>query len=267
MQKRRTVKTVSSSKDNNFMKNIGKQKALYIAHRMRDELIYNMAKSEGNTLSFAETASVIHGISVGQKKMSELHQIERIRDGWDEIINQVKANTFDVSKENFILINSIVANSENPEIGDFRTKPVFIGGTKWQPPLPMLLSDEFRTILSNFEKESDFRKKVYDLFLDSARAQLFGDGNKRTAQLIMNGFLMKNGFSLFSIDETFDTEYKEKLIRFYESGDKAEMLDFMGKCHAQRDLAFNDLFEGKELTLDDVIQSCKKEQTQSRDFT
>lgn len=242
------------------MKYIGKERALFIAHKMRDELIYNMAKSEGNTLSFAETASVVSGISVGQKKMSELHQIERIRDGWDEIITQVKSKRFEISKENFILLNTIVANGENDEIGGFRTKPVVIGGTKWLPPLPMILSEEFRNIIVNFEKEKDMQMKAYNLFLDSAKAQLFGDGNKRTAQLMMNGFLIENGFSLFSIDETLDTEYKEKLVRFYESGDKIEMIEFLGKCHAQKDLAFSDDFsEGKELTLEDLAKKYDSE--------
>jgi Fic family protein len=220
---------------------IGKNRAIFVAKKMRDELIYNMAKSEGNTLSFAETSSVINGISVGGKKMEELHQIERLRDGWDEVIYQCENNFFEVSKENFIHLNRIVADSENPELGNFRTKPVFIGGTKWQPPLPMLLSEEFSNMLERFKKESNIEKKAYLLFLDSARCQFFADGNKRTAQLIMNGFLIENGYSLFSINESLDLEYKEKLVRFYENGDYEEMFDFMGKCQAQTDLLLSEL--------------------------
>lgn len=212
------------------MQKINKDNSLFIAHKMRDELIYNMAKSEGSTLTYAETSSVIDGISVGGKKMAELHKIERLRDGWEEIIYQVKNNLFKVDKENFIHINSIVARTENIELGNFRTKQVFIGGTKWQPLLPMLLSEEFRNIINLFESTSSVNKKIYNLFLDCAKAQFFGDGNKRTAQLIMNSFLISEGYSLFSIDVDLDTEYKEKLVRFYESDEKEEMLDFMEKC-------------------------------------
>lgn len=224
------------------MKYIGKKESIFIAKKMRDELIYNMAKSEGNTLSFAETSSVVKGISVGGKKMEELHQIERIRDGWDEIIQQCIDKKFKVDKENFILLNTIVADTENPELGNFRTKPVFIGGTKWQPPLPMLLSECFKNMMDEFNSNSDISSKSIGLFLDSARNQFFADGNKRTAQLIANGFLMTNGYSLFSIDETMDLEYKENLVEFYESGDKEVMVDFLGKCQAQKDLNINEKF-------------------------
>lgn len=86
------------------MQYIGKKESLFVANRMRDELIFNMSRSEGNTLSFSETSSVINGISVGGKKMTELRQIEYIRDGWDEIIFQVRNNCFEVSKNNFIFI-------------------------------------------------------------------------------------------------------------------------------------------------------------------
>lgn len=58
------------------MKKIGVESALFVAQKMRDELIYNMAKSEGSTLSFAETSSVINGISVGGKRMEDIAQKE-----------------------------------------------------------------------------------------------------------------------------------------------------------------------------------------------
>jgi len=223
------------------MQFIGKKESIFVAKKMRDELIYNMAKSEGNTLSFAETSSVVRGISVGGKKMKELHQIERIRDGWDEIIQQCLLGKFEVTKENFIFINTIVADTENPELGNFRTKPVFIGGTKWQPPLPMLLSENFRNMINDFNNTSDISAKSFGLFLDSARNQFFADGNKRTSQLIANGYLITNGYSLFSIDESMDIEYKEKLIEYYESGNKEAMLDFLGKHQTQKDLDINSI--------------------------
>jgi hypothetical protein len=211
------------------MRFIGKKESLFVASKMRDELIYHMAKSEGNTLSYAETSTVISGISVGGKKMFELKQIENIRDGWDEIINQVKTNSFNLSKQNFIHINSIVAKDENPELGGFRTKQLFISGTKWQPTLPLLLDKDFEHHTHLWNENFDVNLKAYDIFLGSARSQFFADGNKRTAQLIMNGYLMQEGYSLFSISPENDVEYKEKLIGYYENGNKEVILEFFWK--------------------------------------
>ncbi|MDQ1340866.1 MAG: hypothetical protein QG567_2024 [Campylobacterota bacterium] len=234
------------------MKYIGVVRAIFIANKMKEELVYNMAKSEGNSLSFAETASVMQGISVGGKKMYELRQIEHIKAGWDEIISQVKNGSFEVSKENFIHINTIVAEDDNNELGGFRNLPVRIGGTKWMPPLPMLLNDSFKSMLEVFNNENlAIEERVCNLFLESARSQFFADGNKRTAQLIMNGVLMQRGYSLFSISPEEDAEYKEKLVAFYESGDAEEIKEFMGKLAAQIDLRFDNLFEQKLNILED----------------
>lgn len=221
------------------MKYIGKDRALFVAHKMKSELVYNMAKAEGNTLSFEETETVMQGISVGGKRMFELKQIERLQRGWDEIIYQVKNDLFTLEKQNFILINKIVSEEENPETGDFRQRNVKIGGTKWEPPLPMLLNEEFRNMKSMLDEESDVEKKAFDIFLMSARTQFFGDGNKRTAQLMMNGYLMSNGYSLFSIAPEYDAEFKKYLLDYYLSNDKSEILNFLGKLSAQIDTNFN----------------------------
>lgn len=248
------------------MKHIGKKEVLFVAHRMKVELIYNMARSEGNSLSYAETDSVVNGLSVGNKKMFELNQIQRIAKGWDEIIHQVKNNTFAVCKENFILINSIVAEDENIELGDFRTKNVTIGGTKWLPPMPMHLSENFRAMMESFKKTENIESKAFNIFLDAAKNQFFCDGNKRTSQLIMNGFLMNNGYSLFSISPENDVEYKEKLVQFYETGNKEEMLHFMGKQVAQLDSKFNlvelnnkehGVFEDFKRNISETFEPCK----------
>ncbi|MFD1244831.1 Fic family protein [Paralysiella testudinis] len=211
------------------IKYIGRELALFIAHKMRDELIFNMAKLEGNTLTFAETQTVIHGISVAGKRMSELHQIEHIRDGWDEIIRQVESNRFGVDKDNFILINSIVARGENPQLGQFRTRPVSISGTEYMPPLPMLLSDAFRNMSEHYHRTPGM-ERAFDLFLDTARNQYFADGNKRTGQLMMNGELMSRGYAPITISPKNETRFHENLIGFYESGEKPQMIDFLIEC-------------------------------------
>lgn len=211
------------------MNKIGTERALFIAHKLRDEFIFNYAKAEGNSLTFAETQSVINGVSVGEKKMFELHQIEHIRDSWDELISQVKENRFEVSKNNFIHLNSIVAQGENPEIGNFRQRPVLITGTKYMPPLPMLLDDHFREMMQDYEQSSSY-EKGFLLFLHTARNQYFADGNKRTGQLMMNGELMAQGYAPITISPERDSKYRDTLLSFYETNNKSLMIDFLLEC-------------------------------------
>lgn len=208
------------------MKKIGVEQTLFLARRMRDEIVYNIIKLEGNTLSFAETSSVIKGISVGGKPMIELRQVENTRDGWDAIISQVRDDEFELTKENFVHINLLLARGENIEPGDFRTRQVLIAGTAYMPPLPMLLSTQFREMIAAFEKSTE-PHKAYDIFLDSARNQFLADGNKRTGLLMMNGYLMQSGFAPISIAPEAEVQYKDELIIFYETGDKAPMYEFL----------------------------------------
>lgn len=213
---------------------IGQEQALFIAHKMRDELVFNMAKAEGNSLTFAETQTVIQGISVAGRPIDDLNQVINIRDGWDDLIKQIRTNTFEVCKDNFIHINRIVAKLENKQLGSFRTKEVLISGSDYIPPLNLVLPALFREMLDEFTKTSHFQtqekldiESTFNLFLDTARNQYFADGNKRTGQLMMNGVLIASGYAPFTLSPIRDTEYRQKLLDFYESNDKTAMIDFI----------------------------------------
>ncbi len=80
--------------------------------------------------------------------------------------------------------------------GEIRTIPVQIGGTSWEPEMP-------------------------------ARTQIFIDGNKRVAQLIANKVLIQNNIGIFQVPIEGLEEFKMLLIRFYESGNDMEIIDFM----------------------------------------
>jgi Fic family protein len=186
-----------------------------------------MAKLEGNTLTYAEAETVIYGTSVAGKKMFELHQIEHIRDAWNELIEQVRNNSFNYSKYNFCNINYIVAEDENHDSrGGFRKDNVAISGTDYIPPLPIELDAIFNEMIERVEKLSADVKAI-DIFMEASKNQFFGDGNKRTAQLIMNGILMMNGYAPISINPKNETEYRDNLIRYYETGEKESFRTFL----------------------------------------
>ncbi|AFN36304.1 Fic family protein [Taylorella equigenitalis] len=211
------------------MKYIGLDNAVFIAYKLRDEFIYNMAKAEGNSLTFAETSTVIEGYGISGKSMFELRQVENIRNGWDYVINLVKYKELIIDKNLFVKINSLVARDENPSHGEFREKSVAISGTNYLPPQPFILNSLFREMIDNYKTNStlDLKKSAMDLFLDSARNQYFEDGNKRTGQLVMNAMLMKNGYAPFTYPPEVDKEFKNKLINFYIRNNKEEMYDFI----------------------------------------
>ena len=95
---------------------IGVEKSIFIADKIIEDLVYNMAKFEGNSFTFAEIVTVMNGRTVGNKSVKELNQIQAIHEGWLEILEQVENEKFNLSIENFIKVNSIVSRVENKAI-------------------------------------------------------------------------------------------------------------------------------------------------------
>ena len=112
---------------------VGHKKALYIAQRMRPDFVFQMAQLEGNPFTFPEIQTTLSGITVGGHKISDQQQVLNIANGWQEVIRQVAADKFTVSKDNFIHINILVAKDEALEVGAFRSGQVGIAGTDYHP--------------------------------------------------------------------------------------------------------------------------------------
>ena len=72
--------------------------------------------------------------------------------------------------------------------------------------------------------------KAIATFLRTARNQPFRDGNKRTGRLMMNGILLAQGHDILTVAAARRLEFNEKMIRFHDSADGAEMLRFMAGC-------------------------------------
>lgn len=61
--------------------------------------------------------------------------------------------------------------------------------------------------------------KAFCCFLLNARNQYFYDGNKRTARLMMNGFLLKNGYPMLNIKAKNKLEFNKMMIEYYDNND------------------------------------------------
>ncbi len=206
---------------------VGEQKALFVANKLLAGLVFNMSALEGNPHTFPEVQTLLEGITAGGHKISEQDQVLRIRDGWQTVIDDVKAGSFEITKDYTIKINAIVAANEALEIGGFRSGQVGIAGTDYKPPLAdkldALFDDQVKVNIAGLPKTA------YRFFLSSARNQYFWDGNKRTGQLMMSGVLMSNGYLPVTIAAKHRLEYNKLMIPFYETGDTKAMEAFLKK--------------------------------------
>jgi len=211
--------------------NQDKKKALFIARKMFAELVFDVQRLEGMPFTMPEVQTYLQGITVGGHKISDEEKLKQQILGWEKVLELVEGNTFSLTKETAFAIQSIIAKDEALEIGKFRSAGVGIQGTDYTPPKATELEKLFSNVMEEIRKIEDLREQAYRVHLDFARCQFFYDGNKRTGLLMANGHLMSNGYPPLSIPAKRLTEYNAGMIRFYDSGDYAEMMGFLKTCH------------------------------------
>lgn len=206
-----------------------KKELLFTTSKMHSELVFNMTKLEGNPYTYPEVKTLLDGITVGGHKLSDQAQVLRVSAAWEELRNQVAKGTFSLTEANFIHFNQILADGEALVVGHFRTGQVYIAGVEdYMPPKAEELGALFEQMLDDFhDSNDDVQTKAFKLFLNCARYQFFFDGNKRTAQIMMNGFLLSSGYPPVSIPAKNKPDYDSKIIHFYETNDMRPMLAFL----------------------------------------
>jgi Fic family protein len=212
------------------------EKAIFMAKRHIAGIVYDIVALEGSPYTFPEVQTLLEGITVGGYKLSDQDLVVRQAKSWKKLIHLVERKHFEVNKETACLLHGIVARSEVPEGGTFRTGLVDIKGSEWIPPKPEELDTEWVRTLEAFQKEKDVYIAAISLFLDMDRAQFFWDGNKRTARLMMNGVLLTHGYEAISVPAKRRLEFHQAMVRFYDSGQKDEMLSFMLSCDPATEL-------------------------------
>ena len=107
-----------------------------------------------------------------------------------------------------------------------RVYDVKMGGTKWKPELPS--KEKLEQLLNEVEMIQNQTNKILVLMCKLMKMQLFNDGNKRTAMLIANHELIKNGRGIVSVEEEDKVEFGTKLIEYYENENKlVELVEFL----------------------------------------
>ncbi len=109
------------------------KKAVFFAKRHLDEFVCDAVNLEGIDYSLPEVQTLLEGITVGGHKLSDQTITLNQAAAWKFLFENVRNNTFTVSKEMACHIHSIAAKEEALTWGSFRTGSVRISGTKYTP--------------------------------------------------------------------------------------------------------------------------------------
>ena len=195
------------------------------AKRHLVDTIYKQAILEGVATTFADTESIIEGGKVNNMTSEDILKIVNLKHAWEFILNK---NVI-LSDTNFALlceINKIVEEGFYYTAGKVRNTPITIGGTIWKPDLPIesVIKEELEEI---FSKELDDIDRAIELLLYIMKKQVFIDGNKRTAVIYSNHYLISKGKGIIVIPAELTEEFKDLLIPYYEGRDEKKIKKFI----------------------------------------
>lgn len=200
------------------------------AKRHLVDTIYKQAILEGVATTFADTESIIEGGKVNNMTSEDILKVVNLKHAWEFILNK---NVI-ISPTNFALlceINKLIEEGFYYSAGKIRNVPVTIGGTKWQPSLPIesVIKEELEEILKMDIDEVD---KAINLLLYVMKRQVFIDGNKRTSVIFSNHYLISKGKGIIVIPAELTEEFKKLLISYYEENNEEQIKAFLKeKCY------------------------------------
>lgn len=110
------------------------RRALFLAEKSRVDFVYNTVALEGNPITFPEVKTLLDGVTVGGRKLSDAEQVLNLNRALSHVITLVKNKTFRIDAPTACTIQGIVAREEALEWGVFRSGYVGIEGTEYRPP-------------------------------------------------------------------------------------------------------------------------------------
>lgn len=196
---------------------------IFWAKRNVVDSIWKEANIEGIGVTFPETKEIFEGRVVAGLSVDETIAINNLKHAWHFVFENITApvDLAFVRQVNHLVGQGIIADP-----GNLRNFDVSIGGTSWKPELPDYdkATNMIRTLYAS--KESG-ELKALRMFASLCRAQLFSDGNKRTAQIICNKIMIENGAGIMAIPVEAKQKFEELLIGYYETNDPDAMLAFL----------------------------------------
>lgn len=197
-----------------------------IAYAKRNlvDSIYNSAKLEGLNVTFPETYTILEKAKMQNVDISAVSTILNLKHAWQFLLKNIEEPiTLDFIKD----LHYEIAKDEALAWGELRTGRVGIGGTDYVPPIPE--EGEVKTKLLAFEKINNATERAIERMLWMMKAQLFWDGNKRTASLIANKDLISHGKGILTIREKDILEFNTLLSHYYSTDEKTDLINMIYK--------------------------------------
>ena len=215
-------------------------------HRMLDQFVWEACLLEGNPFTFVEVKTLLDGVTVGGRKISDHEQVLHLIRSVKHLLARVKAGTFRMDKATFTELWGVVTGHDAPRQGHFWGEGIdadcctrdvgregvgrcpLAASTAGARALNRLFTQGLQALQSEvpqpFEKAAAF-------FLFGALHRFLPDANPCTSRFMMNGILLSAGVDAISIPAAKVQEINDHLVRFYLEREATALMKFLLGCH------------------------------------
>lgn len=214
---------------------------------------YNSNALEGNTLTLQETKLVIQeGITIGGKSLTEVLEAKNHPEAIDFIENLVSAEG-EINENTILQLHKLIMTKIIDDAGCYRTPGVIVTGAVFRPPPSAEVKPRMNELLYWLRRNPDEYTPMELAAVFHHRfvwIHPFVEGNGRTARLLMNALLMKNGYPFIAIVSKHDRPKYLKSLVEADMGGNSHFVNFIARCvEKSLDVYLNALEEPEILTL------------------
>ena len=203
-----------------------REQNVFVAKRNIVDYIWKSANLEGIGVTYPETQAIYDGGIVNGLTVDKIIAIKNLKYAWQFILENDE-KTYDFKTLCYIHKLTCDKLVLDQNLGKLRSTPVNIGGTSWKPDFPIesQIKEELERLLDQPQKTKT--EIVIEVMLWVMRKQMFIDGNKRVAMLFANKMMIDEGCGIITISQENQPVFFEKLIKFYETGNNADLKEWI----------------------------------------
>jgi hypothetical protein len=181
------------------------------------ELSWKSSKIEGNTYTLLDTEKLLReGVFAEGHKPEEAIMILNHKKAFDFALELSRRDRFSITPDQVLDLHSLLVSDLGVSTG-LRSGPVGITGSTYVPmSIPAVISEQFELLITSTNSIQDYYTKALVILLGISYLQPFEDGNKRTARLLANAFLLMGSCAPLSYRNVDEAHYRNSLLVFYE---------------------------------------------------
>lgn len=194
--------------------------------QMQIEFTYNSNAIEGNTLTLRETQLVIQeGITIRGKSLREHLEARNHPDAVNYVEKLAQKQTT-IKQDDILKVHALLMRGiDDQNAGKYRNGQVRVAGATFMPPPPSKIQSMIHELLQTLHQNPEELTPIeLAAFFHHKLVYIhpFLDGNGRTARLLMNVILIRNGYP-FTVLLKVD---RPKYLRALSEADNGNLIPF-----------------------------------------